>query len=508
MDTIALPEHLIARFRASGFERLERIEAGWAALAHGGAEGSVEEEMLRDLHTLKGDARVMGFAEAGVLCQRLEDLLAVARERRYRVHEDVDIVVNMGLQFIGMLLRKKVGAPRGGIDLDGFLKQIEEVLAELLRRSSEAPGQALSGPVHLHFADTHDRISAGARNRLSVVATAMFLEHLRATSGASRSRLRDLWLLLAQEIALFDSAPLAPIVERHARAALDLAKQLGKEIAVVRDAGEVAVGTEALDAINTAVLHTLRNSVDHGVEPPEERRARGKPSLSTISVRAMVSETGVEVVVQDDGAGVDFERVRERAVEKGLLGAGGARATDDQLLDVLFLPGFSTREKITDVSGRGVGLDAVRAAVARVGGSATLASKPGMGTTLTIRVPVTRRTMDVLVFRGARTSVLFAVPASWSVAVAPTEAIASVDMADVLAPSTGGPADPRVVELRRDRMSISFAAGSNPEPAKARRVCPTALEDQIEIVDLGRAEAILVRPEVILAARKARRGGV
>ncbi len=163
-----VPENLLARFQALSFERLERIDSGWTALTQGTAPPTLERDVFRDVHTLKGDARVIGFREVALLSQRLEDLLVAAKARRFRVHDDVDIVVTMAIQFIGMLLRKRGDAPRMGIDLDGFVRQIDDVLTEWLRRASEAPKEGeVSGP-HLHVAESGDEDrDGGARQRIA-----------------------------------------------------------------------------------------------------------------------------------------------------------------------------------------------------------------------------------------------------------------------------------------------------------------------------------------------------
>src|SRR5690242_6330606 len=134
-----LPDSVIEKFRSVTQERLERIDAGWNALTRGTASPKADADLLRELHTLKGDARVVGFVDVGVLCQRLEDVVTASRARHYQVHEDVDIVVTMAIQFVAMLVRRRADTARSGIDLDGFLRQIEHVIHECLRRSSEVP---------------------------------------------------------------------------------------------------------------------------------------------------------------------------------------------------------------------------------------------------------------------------------------------------------------------------------------------------------------------------------
>src|SRR5262249_22187971 len=158
---------------------------------------------FRDLHTLKGDARVVGFADVALLCQRLEDLIFASRERRYQVREEVDILVTMSIQFVGLLLRKK--GPAGGIDLAGFVKQIEELLRDF-PRGSDRPQDSVPPPASQAVHGVG--LQQTSRDALGGVATTLYLEHLRA-KGASSLRLRDAWTVLVREIALLEATPLA-----------------------------------------------------------------------------------------------------------------------------------------------------------------------------------------------------------------------------------------------------------------------------------------------------------
>jgi two-component system chemotaxis sensor kinase CheA len=342
METpLALPEPLIARFRAVAFERLERIDATWTALTHGSASPKSDDEMFRELHTLKGDARVVGFSDVAVLSQKLEDLLNEARRRRYRVSDDVDVVVTMAIQFIGMILRKKAGVTRG-IDLEGFLAQIEVVLAESLRRPS-ASVPPLSLAPHLRV-EASPRPPVASRGRLSAVATAVYLEYLRA-GGHSRRRLREAWASLVREIDDLDACPVAPVLASHVAAAKALAAKLGKSVDVVIESGDLSVYSDALDVLNTGVLHAVRNAVDHGIDSPAERERAGKPPVGTVHVLVRCFGDLIEAEVTDDGAGVDFDSVKLKAAKLGL--PAGA-----ELEELLFEPGFSTRDQVTETSGR------------------------------------------------------------------------------------------------------------------------------------------------------------
>src|SRR5262249_28748874 len=162
-------------------------------------------------------------------------------------------------QFVGMLLRKKSGATPRGLDLDGFLVQIEQVLTEWLRRSSEAPEQSVTLPGHFRLGDETRRVSAAARDRIATVATAIFVEQLRAT-GRSHERLRDIWNALVREIGDMDLDAAAPLLARHASAATDLARALDKSVEVEVSAVNLRLREDVLDAVGTVTLHAMRNA--------------------------------------------------------------------------------------------------------------------------------------------------------------------------------------------------------------------------------------------------------
>jgi two-component system chemotaxis sensor kinase CheA len=488
VEEVALPEQLMTRFRTLSFEKLERIDAAWAALTRGGGSDAMEQELFRDLHTLKGDARVVGYEDVSVLCQHVEDLLFAARDRRYRVHEDVDIVLTMALQFIGMLLRKKRGAARAGIDLAGFVKQIEEVITEWLRRSSHAP-QGLETPPLVRFGEVRMRLARSTHDKLSTAATNVFLEHVRA-EGETRERLHAIWQTLAAELREADTVALRPWFEQHATATAALASELGKTVDVkIETSDDAVVGARVLDAIGTGIVHSLRNAIDHGI-----KRATG-----TVVLRAHVSDDQVIVTVTDDGVGIDHALVRQRAIDAGLMTADqAARVTDAEIEPIVFRPGFSTQPVVTEVSGRGVGLDAARAAIERIGGTIALASSSS-GVCVTISAPRVLTTSLVSVFASAHACVRLAVMAPWR--VVGEAAGDGVDPAALIGlPATrDGSARPYRF-TRGGRDDLTLVCGGAPEYALAARECPTTERDLVEVVRIGDEELLLVRPELCRGA--------
>ena len=184
-------------------------------------------------------------------------------------------------------------------------------------------------------------------------------------------------------------APLAPLFTRLTRQTRELAAQLGKEAELAVLGGEVAVDKGVVDGLLEPLVHLLRNALDHGVETPEARLAAGKPARAALMLSARAEGQHAVIELSDDGRGLDLDRIRILAVERGLLSRDAAQElSDDAAHELVFAPGFSTAGRITDVSGRGVGLDAVRAAVARLGGRVRLSSRSGEGTTAQLSVPL------------------------------------------------------------------------------------------------------------------------
>lgn len=192
--------------------------------------------------------------------------------------------------------------------------------------------------------------------------------------------------------------PVALLFQRVSRAVRDLSRELGKQVRLEMSGREIEADRSVLDALAEPLLHLVRNAIDHGLESPGERLASGKPPEGVLRLSASRVRDGVEILVSDDGRGVDRERVLARA---GLAPAGSAQVDDHHLLDLLARPGFSTAESVTGVSGRGVGMDVVVTRVRGLGGQITLQSAPGQGTTFILRLPETLAVVPALLVGAA-----------------------------------------------------------------------------------------------------------
>ena len=194
---------------------------------------------------------------------------------------------------------------------------------------------------------------------------------------------------LQAEIIQARMTPVWQVFDRFPRLVRDLARELGKQVAFRVEGKEIELDRTILDELGDPLLHLLRNAVDHGIEPPAERRRRGKPPEGEIVLTAVRERASVAITVSDDGRGIDRPKILERAKRDGAVDAHAEALTDDQLLRVLARPGFSTAETVTSVSGRGVGIDVAMTRIRALGGTIDIRSEPGKGTAFVLRLPVT-----------------------------------------------------------------------------------------------------------------------
>ncbi len=203
--------------------------------------------------------------------------------------------------------------------------------------------------------------------------------------------------------------PVGRVFQKYVRMARDLGRQLGKDVELQIFGEETEIDKTMIEEINDPLVHLVRNAVDHGVDTPEERRAAGKPAKSIIKLSAQQVGDQILIEIVDDGKGMRADFIRQKAIEKGLISPGDAGALDEQeALGLIFLPGFSTKAAISDVSGRGVGMDVVRTNVQRLNGRIELGSTPGRGTRVSILLPLTLAILPVLMFRLQRQA--YAIP--------------------------------------------------------------------------------------------------
>jgi two-component system chemotaxis sensor kinase CheA len=240
-----------------------------------------------------------------------------------------------------------------------------------------------------------------------VIQQAMLAQRV-TESGLARSSgvsvgLEDLELLtreIQDSVMAIRAQPVKSVFQRMPRLVREVAEMTGKKVRLITSGEDTEVDKTVVERLAEPMTHMLRNAIDHGLETPEERLAAGKAAEGVVRLAALHRSGRIVIEISDDGAGINRERVRGIAVSRGLI-AEDAVLTDDEIDNLIFLPGFSTAETVTDVSGRGVGMDVVRRSIQALGGRISIASHPGKGSTFTLSLPLTLAVLDGMVVTAA-----------------------------------------------------------------------------------------------------------
>ena len=452
---------LVAGFRQEVEDRLRSLSDGLLALEGHGSPRQAVGALFRDAHTVKGSARMLGLDAVVAVAHRSEDLLGAIRDGRLTARRDLVDVLLAATDGIGRAL-PGAARPVAEGDLAALVAALDSALAgddpvavPRLGVASTAPdgdgdtGAAAHGPagrrgetvrvptrrVHALLdvvgeAELDARRLEGRIGDLSVwsVEHRALVDRLRSgvLGGAAWAELADAVhslvalderlnvstrelrgasedagarLALVREGAMgLAMVPVRRVAAAFPQLVREIAGATGKDVAFAVDGDDVELDARVLDGVAEALRHLVANAVDHGCEPPEARRAVGKAGQAQVRLSARASGAVVVIEVSDDGEGIDEAVVRAAAIARGLLPADSTLG-GQPLLQLLFAPGFTTRDEVTATSGRGVGLDVVRTAVEDLGGSVAIHTTLGEGTAFVMTLPVTLGVMRCLVAR-------------------------------------------------------------------------------------------------------------
>jgi len=407
-------------------EHLESLRKGILSLEKDGATPEAYNGLLRSTHTLKGSANMVDLIELAGIAHRMEDLLKELQAGALEFSPDLIDVLLVATDAIEALMAQAHSGGGIKVNVDSVVESL--VAGQVVDQSTGTAADAQSAGVERRRSVrasverldqlmngmgeillSHRALSERQRQMTEVLRQVdQFAKRMRRSENAAL--IKTLRASLASVISDFERdrlqlgyqaeevyqrtmelrlLPLATITDEFERSLRNLSRSLGKELRFMVQGQEVELDRSMLDAIKPILLHVLNNAVDHGIEDPETRVKLGKPKAGQVTLQAQYEGSFVQIIVRDDGRGLDPEKIRATAVERGMLSAEAAKAMrDDALLYLVFEPGFTTREFITDVSGRGVGLDVVKSNLDQVKGDMTLTSELGLGTELILRLPL------------------------------------------------------------------------------------------------------------------------
>ena len=421
-------EEIIKEFLVESGEGLDLLDRDLVALERDPTAGELLAEIFRAVHTIKGTSGVLGFSKIESVAHVGENLLSRMRDGTMVLNP----AITSGLLAMVDALRRLLGEieqrdSEGDADYSQVVRQLEGLLAGVAAVSTPASGAispsgaqpeisaAGSSPAaaavpaaapaaaaepakESGVASSNVRVDVGLLDKMMNLVGELVLARNQivqctgsdATFLSAAQRLNLITSELQEAVMKTRMQPIGNIWSKFPRLVRDLALQCGKQATIAMDGAETELDKTIIEAVKDPLTHILRNSLDHGIEAPERRVAVGKPPGGRLHLRAYHEGGQVNIEISDDGAGINLERVKQKALQRGLITPGqAARMGERELANLVFQPGFTTAEKVSNVSGRGVGLDVVKTNIEKIGGGVELLSTSGEGITLKIRIPLT-----------------------------------------------------------------------------------------------------------------------
>lgn len=422
-------------FRAESRERLAEMNTSLLALERGEGVERVAE-LFRAVHTVKGMSAAMGYDTVRQLSHALETLLDRLRRGQTTI---TTAVIEALFEAVDTLEAAIAAVSQSGtkvVDIAATLAALEALTPEELeddhanptmewpvqRQAAEKSDESPSSNASLAISFTQNVAQSAEKAHRFVRVDAERLDTLMTLIGElviARGRLQEVARKssnpalteavlqasrlignLQTEITTARMVPVGQAFERFERLVRDTAHSLGKKVVFEILGSDIEVDKSVLDEVGDPVMHLLRNSLDHGIETPAERRAAGKPPVARLTLSASREGSSVVIRVSDDGQGIDVARVLERASAAGLIDKDPGLLSDAEILTLIARPGFSTTTKVTDISGRGVGLDVVATKVRSLGGAVELSTDAGAGTEIRLELPMTLAIIHALLARS------------------------------------------------------------------------------------------------------------
>ncbi len=439
------PEMLVTddmkkEFAQESRELLDQLEQDLLALEKNPQETEILNRVFRTLHTIKGNAGFLGFGDIHEICHKAESIFDAARTARIVLQERQISLMLQIIDFIGAALDAlRQGKPpiiagkNALLDLMGDLVSLPEQKPEgndassngkhktAKEKASANPLEAkrMQQPLVQKLSDVI-RVDVSKLNRLMdlvgeiVIAESSLLNHYNFQHNQSDEFLKSLVYLQKNIRALQELAtsmrmvPLSGLFAKMHRLVRDISAKKGKEAELIVNGAETEVDRSVIEHISDPLIHILRNALDHGIEMPDVREQKGKARKGRIEIKVERVGGQIWINVQDDGQGLNKEKILKRAWERGLIPPGHVPEDEQTIYNFIFEAGFSTADKVTSISGRGVGMDVVRKNIEKIRGSISLTTEPGFGTTITMKIPLTTAIIDGMLIRAGRT--LYAVP--------------------------------------------------------------------------------------------------
>ena len=426
----------VAQYKAETQEHIQKLNDGLLKLEKKSGDQSLLETLMREAHTIKGSSAMMGYKRIADIAHMMEDELQKALEGKVKLEKAHFDVLLKCVDAIPLLIEDKVTWEDTGVGrpfVDDLYKEIEDVFQGRspeeaedhkpkkpeVKKVTEEPLSAIPEPkpvIPAPFSEESIRVDIQKLDKLMNLSGELLISKIRldelcknlSIKAELKPQIKEEFGTLIQELNKVDDT-IDFITKRlkdevlrlrmvsvgylfgiFPRAMRDLANEKGKDVQILIKGEETELDKAIIDEMKGPIMHILRNAIDHGIEPPDERVAKGKPRTGIITLTASQQGSQVVIEVSDDGRGIDTEKVKRKAVKKGFITEEKVKdLVDEQVYQFLFIPGFSTSEAVTEVSGRGVGLDVVRENISKLKGIVEVYSTPCQGSRFILKLPLT-----------------------------------------------------------------------------------------------------------------------
>ena len=433
-----MSDEVVVEFLVESNENLDRLDRELVQLEKDPGNRATLASIFRTIHTIKGTCGFLGFTKLESVAHVGENLLSRLRDGKLALSQEIATALLQMVDAIRQMLRSiEAGGKEGERDdkaLIETLAKLQREQAEPVRPSSQSPppetavpdSSSPPGPIATdeYEQKTGQQTARSTVSEASIRVDVVLLDKLMNLVGelvlarnqilqftntredasllAPSQRLDLITTELQEGVMKTRMQPIGNIWSKFPRTVRDVAASCGKQISIEMEGKETELDKTIIEAIKDPLTHIVRNSSDHGIETPEKRVGAGKPPEGKLLLRAYHEGGQVNIEISDDGAGLDADKIRKKALEKGLITQDQAtNLSEREAVNLIFLPGFSTAETITNVSGRGVGMDVVRTNIEKIGGTVDVSSKAGIGTTVKMKIPLTLAIIPALIVTSA-----------------------------------------------------------------------------------------------------------
>ena len=427
VPAFAIDAELTAVFIGEALDHLGSIEASVLVLEESARDSAAVDDVFRLFHTLKGNAGALGLTEIEQLSHAVEDLLTRVRDGQHQIgSDDIEVILAVVDLLIRMVREVAGGADSDTDDLSSRVAVLKAAIDQLLGQEPAPPDPLGDAPI---APDSDNAIEMRRSERDAfrqpsikvdtrkldnlidlvgelVIVQSMLFQNARTTGRADERLDRNLAQFQRLSSELHTGAiamrlvPIRQTFQRMQRLVRDLSRKAGKPVELSLSGEDTEIDRKVVEEIVDPLLHMLRNSIDHGIENAETRARLGKPTHGQLTLSAAHEGGNVLITVSDDGRGLDTDALYERGIAAGLI-EPGARPSEAELHSLIFRNGFSTAKEVTELSGRGVGMDVVRRNIEVLRGRIEIRTSPGAGTTFLIKLPLTLSTIEALLLRVA-----------------------------------------------------------------------------------------------------------